>query len=563
MPSKTEKQARFMKAVAHGWKPRHAKAPPVGVAKEFVAADQAAGMYEGGLAPMNDVTQRGFAPGLTGMAPGFQDGGGVEVLEDYGGLTQEQQNLLNWDVSKGGSWIAKAIRKMQDNLRAQHGISAPPVMEATMVEAPEPMMQGPRGGPRGRRGRGGGRGGGGGGIGADDTGGPGGGGPTGGGGPLTVPPLPDGTCPPGYRMGIRGNCRPGTPGDDGRIIPPNTPPIDYTPPDPRAGRDTEYADAIMQHKLRVAAALQVPPGGYAEGGEARAGHAEGPNPYDEGTASYKYWERRNHEDPPPPPPPPPPPEERSWLDIIMGKKEDSQTRTERELEELEKNEAHGGYIRGYANGGLAHLFSGPPRGGVPPKMGASDMLTRRGGVPPSMKPQMDPRSMPPQPYGGGSPLEQATTGQGSLPPHLRNRPPGMRTPMQPIGMKDPRQRIAPPPGKDPRFGGRDPRAMPPRGGRGGRRPPINPRGIPVPRGMPPGRGGPGPEGGPQMPPNMRGMLQKMKMQNRPRRGFSGPAGAGGPPNNRVGQSDQQGGLARALQRGTGRPPMSRRSGSFQ
>ena len=89
MPSKTEKQARFMRAVAHGWKPRHAKAPPVGVAEEFVAADQAAGMYEGGLAPMNDITQRGFALGLTGMAPSFQEGGEVD-WGDGGGLTFKQ-----------------------------------------------------------------------------------------------------------------------------------------------------------------------------------------------------------------------------------------------------------------------------------------------------------------------------------------------------------------------------------------------------------------------------------------------------------------------------------------
>lgn len=40
MPSKTKKQADFMRAVAHGWKPTGGKAPPVSVAKEFVAADK-------------------------------------------------------------------------------------------------------------------------------------------------------------------------------------------------------------------------------------------------------------------------------------------------------------------------------------------------------------------------------------------------------------------------------------------------------------------------------------------------------------------------------------------
>lgn len=41
MPSKTPAQARLMAAVAHGWKPDRVKGPPVSVAKEFNAADQA------------------------------------------------------------------------------------------------------------------------------------------------------------------------------------------------------------------------------------------------------------------------------------------------------------------------------------------------------------------------------------------------------------------------------------------------------------------------------------------------------------------------------------------
>ena len=40
MPSKSEKQARFMRAVAHGWKPTRTKAPPKKVAREFMLADQ-------------------------------------------------------------------------------------------------------------------------------------------------------------------------------------------------------------------------------------------------------------------------------------------------------------------------------------------------------------------------------------------------------------------------------------------------------------------------------------------------------------------------------------------
>ena len=40
MPSLSERQARFMRAIAHGFKPDRVKAPPVSVAKEFVAADK-------------------------------------------------------------------------------------------------------------------------------------------------------------------------------------------------------------------------------------------------------------------------------------------------------------------------------------------------------------------------------------------------------------------------------------------------------------------------------------------------------------------------------------------
>ena len=40
MPSVSKKQARFMAAVAHGWKPKAKKAPPIAVAKEFASADK-------------------------------------------------------------------------------------------------------------------------------------------------------------------------------------------------------------------------------------------------------------------------------------------------------------------------------------------------------------------------------------------------------------------------------------------------------------------------------------------------------------------------------------------
>lgn len=40
MPSTSAKQARFMRAVAHGWKPDEGDAPPVEVAREFMNEDE-------------------------------------------------------------------------------------------------------------------------------------------------------------------------------------------------------------------------------------------------------------------------------------------------------------------------------------------------------------------------------------------------------------------------------------------------------------------------------------------------------------------------------------------
>lgn len=46
MPSSSPKQARFMAAVAHGFKPNKAKAPPKQVAEEFNDADQGTAMLK-------------------------------------------------------------------------------------------------------------------------------------------------------------------------------------------------------------------------------------------------------------------------------------------------------------------------------------------------------------------------------------------------------------------------------------------------------------------------------------------------------------------------------------
>lgn len=162
-----------------------------------------------------------------------------------------------------------------------------------------------------------------------------------------------------------------------------------------------------------------------------------------------------------------------------------------------------------------------------PPGGPGDPMTPRGPMAPGGRPFM-PRVSPwnrpgpvperfggsgkPRPGPGGIVAGEGIPGGGNIPPW--KRPPGGRR--------------APPPGKYPMGDERGP------GGSG----PFNP----------------GPVGGPRVPPNMRGYLQKQRMMNRPP---SGPVGGGG--GNRVGMADQQGALSRAMQRGTGRPPMSRRS----
>ena len=547
------------------------------------------GMWEGGLAPMEDLRQRMDAPGLN-----FAHGG--EVHAGLGGLfkkfmeQKERQEDPDWEDwmkysregdegpitynqvldRSGRSGIANffSFQEMQKlgwvpDQELGEGVDLKNVKwyapQETLTGAGSgsgsvnltPLIRG-GGGPRGGGPRGGGgRGGGGGGRGGGGGGPPGGGGGGGGGSPPDVEPP---------------------------VVPPP-----FIPPDPRAGRDTEYSRALREHQARVAASLAVPPGGYAEGGPVnyyqeggavRPGHAEGANPYPEGSARYKLWERQKHVDPPPPPPPPPPEEDVPWYKRIMGYGDTS--KIDEDLAEME--EAHGGYIDapGYQFGGLASAsgFAGPPRGGVPPQMRGA--MPRRGGIPPQMQGKPTPpwRGAPPSramPGGGGGirgMMNQIRGQRGdprSMPPQggggrsgLMNR---LRSQMQPVG--DPRNLQRPPqrsgmrrpmpnipPGKGPR------RMVPPSPPR--MTPGVDPRGGP---GVTPSDGG-GMPGGPMVPPNLRGHIQRQRMMNRPRRGVPGPAGAGGQPN-RVGMQDQQGGLARALQKGTGRPPMSRRSSSFR
>ena len=545
MPSKSPEQAALMRAAAHGWKKPGGGGPSQAVGREYMNADR--GYEEGG--PVEGMT---FKQMLRSMGGGSFDLGNIFKLmqgiedgtyyKDSDGLIYSNQPTILGDQGDSGPYpsLTPMIRP--------NGVTAPP------TEPVEPVAQGP--GNRGGRGPGGGgrgnRGGGG-------RGGRGGGGRGGGGGGNTPPRI----IPPGIdpTTGV-------PPVDGGDDAPPYVAPA--------AGRESEYSIALAAHNDRIKNIFGSAEGGavgYEEGGVVRPGHAEEkPNPYDieQQPALHNMWERKYHVDPPPPPPPPPEPEELGWLDILMGKKTASETRTERELEEMEQ--ARGGHVRGYAGGGLAAAMGpvgmrGPQRmqpGKPMPPQGAGGV---RGMMNQIRGQRGDPRSMPPQGGGGKGGIrammqrmQQQRQGQGGggFDPR-RSGPkldPRSMPPQQPPGM-DPRM-------SGPKYGGpsRTMPTMPPRGGM--------PPGRGMPRrgmGVPPiGGGGTGEppqiEGGPQIPSNMQGQLQTMRMRNRPRRGFSGPAGAGGPGGggNRVGMQDQQGGLARALQRGTGRPPTSRRSG---
>ena len=431
---------------------------------------QSVGTAPGGAGPAGEYLAN-LRPGLTGgqpyvpptniystyIAPGGAEGGAVGYQE--GGAVSR-----TWAQIPGDSSLAKMLWIAQ--MSEQGWTSDKPAGKGVDIKSliwypPQATILGDSGIPgqdasAGRRGRRGGR----------------------GGGRRRPPvgqPFPEGD--PGDRIIPPGRLPPG-----GGLVPPTATP--YTPPDRRAGRDTDYSRALLEHRARLEQILGSAEGGavsrYQEGGEVkRPGHAEGPNPYPEGSARWKVWERKHHVDPAPPPQAKAEEEEDTgWFSGLFKSEEDRRTRTERELEEMEQ--ARGGPV-GFQLGGYARA----PMGRVPP-MGALQQVTGGSGRP-AMRPPMMTRRMP----------------------------------MKPAGY-DPRGGpITPPPGKEPFV-----------------------------------------RGGPQVPPNMRGYLQRAMMMNRPRRGIPGPAGAGGAPN-RVGQSDQQGGLARALQRGTGRPPMSRRQGFYR
>lgn len=428
MPSKTPKQAKFMRAIAHGWTPSRAKNPPSrAVAQEFVDADRkySGGFAEnrywvGGLAPMSKVNA-GFQGSLDNPFRKFEEGGDVvtdEALQKARAVADAR--LGNYKAARFtlGEDHSATQNLKESYLEAKHKA----VDMANRVGAGAGGGGGAgyqRGGRARRR------------IGrvmplnggeqytsttytprpvvtarTSDT-------PTFGG----VAGQPSSYAPPtaavaptttysGPRMAgtasRRGTGRRGRGGrrnggggggGGGGAGGPGTTPRTIIPTDPASyvggaaagasGAVSPHVEQLRQHQAKIAATLGSARGGhvnyYEEGGAVRPGHAEGPNPF-EGKgkpAQYNLWESENHIDPPPPPAVAEEVEEEggvaNWLRSLftpdpgtaIGSGEARGT-IEEQMEGMEQ--AYGGYV-GYQAGGLATAAPGrilPPVGGVPP-----------------------------------------------------------------------------------------------------------------------------------------------------------------------------------------------------
>ena len=542
MPSKSPAQARLMQAVAHGWKPNRIKGPSRAVAQEFVEADKkySGGFAEnrywtGGLAAMNEINS-GVPVTLS-----FQGGGEVKPLTGSAAmaaaLNPSGDNLRAIDLSDfSSSGMGGTFRSLMEKSLEKQGFYAGE--NSIWYPATETFTSG-------------------------------GGDPAASLAELT--PLIRGdateTNMPVVIPGAAGTAEP----VQQTFAPSQTP--EERAAQTAAARQSKYRDQLREHKSRVAAALNpsnAARGGYMnyqEGGavpqvEMRpglggkmVGHAEGPNPYakhiDTHPQMYDEWERRNHRDPAPIDGEVEPaiilPEEEEagsamdWLKDMLGIGDDSgiTNRSARELEAM--GEARGGYMRGYQQGGLARVA--PPVGGVPPWVEPAGYMEPQGYQAGGLA-QMQQMQQAQRGAAGASrwsPQQQASwRGRQQMQPQRA-------LPQQRAGMMADAQRQQQ--ALQQRAGVAGMQADYQAGQQGlqqrGARPAVMPGG-----GQTVGGGIPG---GPMVPPNMQGYLQKQRMMNRP------PSNVGGGVN-RVGQQDQQGALSRAMQRGTGRRPMSRRGG---
>ena len=323
-----------MRAVAHGWKPSRMKSPPSrAVAREFVEADRkySGGFAEnryarGGLAFMNEVDSnserarplRGFqfgggTAGIAGMyrrAQEMAEGSQDPDVSPYGteaGTTQQMLDRMGWSGPMGYLKLTSGLRQAGWTPASGSGdedlanrMWYPPEQTLTGEDAPPPRI---------------------------------------------IP-----TDPTSYVGGTASGTSGGGGGGGGG-----------------SREESPYREQLREHKAKIAATLGSARGGhvnyYQEGGAARPGHAEGPNPFEgkNKPGQYAMWERKYHKDPPPPPEPEPEPEEVPWYMKLIGYGgEEVAGKTDEELAKI--GQAYGGRVN-YQAGGLAIAA---PAGGVPP-----------------------------------------------------------------------------------------------------------------------------------------------------------------------------------------------------
>jgi len=90
MPSKSKKQAKLMRAVAHGWKPSRIKGPTRAVAKEFVDADKR----------RDNVTGYQFG-GMAAMGPAYRGARGM--MDQYRGVPPQRGGIQQGPTAMMGS----------------------------------------------------------------------------------------------------------------------------------------------------------------------------------------------------------------------------------------------------------------------------------------------------------------------------------------------------------------------------------------------------------------------------------------------------------------------------
>lgn len=136
MPSKSKKQAKFMRAVAHGWKPDRMKGPTIAVAKEFVNADRRKKVNGYQYGGMTGMMGRGVP-----QKPRF--GGGFGGGQDPRGMPPQQ-------TTRGGA--LSQVRAQAQAQRGQMGMRNPRQRMMPPGRGRGPVRPGPRGRSPGGRG---------------------------------------------------------------------------------------------------------------------------------------------------------------------------------------------------------------------------------------------------------------------------------------------------------------------------------------------------------------------------------------------------------------------------